>query len=105
MPCDSIRLTGVQLEKCDPGHMTNGLRSLGLSPWIDQAAPHVIHFGNGEKIDCKTGKGQFGTFRDLNEIKRAYSASIVQATAKKFGWTAQATKQVEGLAQTTYTRR
>jgi len=105
MPCDSIRLTGVQLDKCDPGHMMTALTGLKLSPWIDQATPHVINFGNGESINCKTGKGQFGTLRDLNEIKRAYSGAVVQATARKFGWTPQQVKVVEGQQVTTFNRR
>lgn len=103
MPCDSVRLTGVKLEACSPEHMLAALTDLRLSPQLTSAG--LIYFGNGESIDCKTGEAQLGRFRDVNEIKRAYSGAVVRATAKKFGWSPQATKQVEGLTQTTYSRR
>lgn len=105
MPCESIRTTSVALDKCSPEHMMNALRSLGLSPWQDQGQPHLIYFGSGETINCQTGQSQLGTRRDINEIKRAYSGAVVQATARKFGWTPQQVKVVEGQQVTTYNRR
>lgn len=103
MPCDSVRLTGVKLEACSPEHMLAALTDLRLSPQLTSAG--LICFGNGESIDCKTGQSQLASYRDVNEIKRAYSGAVVKATARKFGWSVAQTKQVEGLAQTVYTRR
>lgn len=45
-----------------------------------------VYFGRGEYVDTATGQSQLAPGRDANEIKRAYSAQVVQATAKKFGW-------------------
>lgn len=104
MPCDQIRLTQVALDRVDPGHMTAALTALGLSPRLEQDGK-TIRFGRGETINCSTGQSQLAANRDVNEIKRAYSGQVVQATAKKFGWTQAGTKLVQGKTQTIYSKR
>lgn len=85
MPCDSIRTIGVELEKCNAQTMLAALTDLKLSPRL---APngHTIWFGNNEVIHCDTGKAELNQWRDIAEIKRAYSKATVFQTAKKNGW-------------------
>lgn len=85
MPCDSIRTVGVSLDKCDPPTMLAALTELGLSPRLHPNG-HLIYFGNNETLDCQTGKGQFAPTRELNEVKRAYSTTVLKQTAKRNGW-------------------
>lgn len=101
MPCDSIRLTGVQLEKCNAKLMCDALIALGYSPNMHPDG-HTIVFESGQTIDCATGAAQLGRYLSVNEIKRAYSAAIVKATAKKFGWAPQANNTNEEFV---YNRR
>jgi hypothetical protein len=58
-----------------------------LSPWRDKDQPHRIFFGaSGEYIDTKTGQSQLSSYREQNEIRRSYSAQVIQSQARKFGW-------------------
>lgn len=84
--------------------MMAALTALALSPRLSQDG-HTITFGRNESINCKTGQSTFSQMRDVNELKRAYSTQIVAVTAKKYGWTKQQTKQVEGMTQAAYVRR
>lgn len=84
MPCDSISTISIDLGKVDPGLIQLALREMGLSN-ITQTGTRV-YFGRGEYIDTATGQSQLAAGREVAEIKRAYSAQVVQATAKRFGW-------------------
>lgn len=88
MPCDSIRLIGVELEKCNPQTMLAALTDLKLNPRL---APdgQTIHFGNGELIHCDTGKAELSRWREASEVKCAYAKAVVFQTAKKNGWQVQ----------------
>jgi hypothetical protein len=85
MPCDRISTFGVQLEACNANLMFAALQDLGAYPRL-RADGHTIDFGNSESIDCATGQAQLSRYHTTEQIKRAYSAAVVKATAKKFGW-------------------
>ena len=85
MPCDSIRLTAVQLEKCNSTLMVAALTDLGLSPCLDSNG-HTIYFANSQSIDCATGQAKLSRYLTTEQIKRAYSAAVVKQTARKYGW-------------------
>lgn len=101
MPCDTIRTTEVQLERCNATLMLAALTSLCLNPLL-QADGYCIYFGNNERINCQTGAAALSRWRDQSEIKRAYAAEVVKATAKKYGWQGAAKNTNQ---QFTYNRR
>ena len=101
MPCHSIRTTSVQLDKSNVNLMLAALTDLALGPRL-HADGHTIWFGRQESIDCTTGAAQLGRYRTVNEIKKAYSAAVVKATAKKFGWQPATTNTNEAFV---YNRR
>lgn len=77
----------VKLEACNADIMFAALQRLKLGPWRDNVQNmHLIFFGNGESIDCDKGQATLATFRDINEIKRNYSAATLEQTAADFGW-------------------
>jgi hypothetical protein len=57
--------------------------------------PTGIRFAGGF-YDKATGKMTGTNLPAVNEVKRAYSAQVVQASAKKFGW------QIKEVAQYQY---
>ena len=89
MPCDSIRLTSVQLSQCNAALMVSALTELGLSPCLDSNG-HTIYFANSQSIDCATGQAKLSRSLTMEQLKRAYSCAVVKQTAKKFGWAPQA---------------
>lgn len=93
MPCNTVRLTEVKLESSDHEAMFAALQKLKLRPERNNAdAPWIIDFGGGrETIDCLTGEATLSQYRDVNEIKRAYSGACVEITAAEFGWDLQST--------------
>jgi hypothetical protein len=66
--------------------MMAALAELGLGPVL-QADGHTIRFDSNQSIDCSTGQAQLSRYASVDQLKRAYSAAVVKATAKKFGWT------------------
>lgn len=88
MPCDSIRTIGVTLEKCNPETMLAALTDLKLGPRLAENGK-TIWFGNGEVIHCDTGEAELSRWREVTEIKRAYSKALVYQAAKKNGWQVQ----------------
>jgi hypothetical protein len=71
----------------DPDLLFAALTQMQLSPWRDKDQPHRIFFGaSGEYIDTKTGQSQLSSYREQNEIRRSYSAQVIQSQARKFGW-------------------
>jgi len=58
------------------------LAAMGLNP---TTLPTGIRFAGGF-YDKASGKMTGTNLPAVNEVKRAYSAQVVQASAKKFGW-------------------
>lgn len=98
MPCNSVRTMAVDLGKVSPFIMESALKALSLGPQhVD--ANGIIRFGNREWINTRTGQSQLQTLRDVSEIKRAYSAQVVQQTAKRFGWQIKTNAQNQNKMQ------
>lgn len=84
MPCDTVQMSRVEFgQKTDIDLLVAALRELRLSPRIQGK---TVLFGNRESIDCETGRANVMPFRDLREIKRAYSKQVVVSQAAKFGF-------------------
>lgn len=83
MPCDTIRLQSVQLERCNAQIMLDALSALALAPILQNK---IIRFGRNEWINTETGQSQLSQWRAPKEIKQAYSKALVQRTAKRMGW-------------------
>lgn len=85
MPCDSRKTIEVELKACNKVLMFDALTELKLRP-LKLTNSTVIEFGNGEFIDCATGKATLGTFRSVNEIRQAYSRAVIRHTADRNRW-------------------
>jgi len=92
MPCDTINTVSLDLGKHDPDLMFKALEALGKQP---QKAGDVIRFqhngytctlSKSGNLDMRGPAGR-SYADDVNAIKRGYSAEIVKASAKKFGYT------------------
>jgi hypothetical protein len=96
MPCWERREITVQLDAADPALLRAGLRAAGFeleergdTLYVRRAGR--ISIGAAARI---TGGQVIVDEADreiVNEITRAYSAEVVRATARRFGWTAQET--------------
>lgn len=84
MPCWTISTVKVDFGKiASPELLEQTLDSLGLNP---QRNGNKIHFGRGEWINVQSGESLLQQGRDVAELKRAHSKTIVQTQAKRFGW-------------------
>jgi hypothetical protein len=83
VPCDSITTIGVELGKADPGLMAQALRELGHEV---TASGTRLYFGRASVMDTATGKTELEKGITVAEIKQAYAAQTVKATAKRYGW-------------------
>jgi hypothetical protein len=92
MPCFTIQTSTVELGKVQADLLHAALAGLGLNPLT---LPTGIRFAGGF-YDKATGKMTGTNLPAVNEVKRAYSAQVVQASAKKFGW------QIKEVAQYQY---
>lgn len=91
MPCDSIQTVSVLLSpQTDGDLLEKALAALNMQP---HARKHVIFFGQDrrESFNKDTGELRVRSSTSVPEIKRAYSAEIVKAQAKKYGWTLKET--------------
>lgn len=93
MPCDTISTMGIDLGKVDPELLFKALQALNLSP-VKYEQMGRITWDNGY-YDLQTKQATIRTSAMQGEgsvesvtasIKRAYSAEVVKATAKKYGW-------------------
>lgn len=84
MPCDSIAVTSVMLDKnTNPELLFEALKTMGLNP---VRKGNLILFGYGETYNIKTGEMRATQGRDIAEIKKAMSGENIKTNAKKFGW-------------------
>lgn len=91
MPCDTIQLTQVQkeFEGRDKKLVKKALEKLGFS--VSISVKDVLNFSNGTVQGTYDGKSiktssAYGRSLDLNKLKEAYSAQIVEQSAEEFGW-------------------
>lgn len=90
MPCDTIQTVGVDLGKVDPGLLTLALTELGLNP--QKNGNRITFYGGSYDTTTKTATLSSSRMAGTNaeeltaKIKRAYSAEVVKATAKRYGW-------------------
>lgn len=90
MPCDTRNLMGIDLGKIDPGLLFEALKTLNLNP--QRTATMITWYGGS--YDLNTHQATIRTSRMAGQnadeataqIKRAYSAETIKATAKKYGW-------------------
>lgn len=93
MPCDSRITSSVEwTDNTDPKLLAAALKSLGFIVGVVGTA---VRFSNPETSVTGTydGRKKMMTLSglndeslDLNPIKRAYSAQVIQSAAKRFGW-------------------
>ena len=103
MPCDSRITSSVEWTgNTDVKLLAEAMKSLG---YIVGAVGTALRFHNPETGVVGTYDGRkslmtMNTTRDqvvdMNELKRAYSAQVVKAAAKRFGW------QVKQTGEQTY---
>jgi len=105
MPCDTISTNTVDLSslgKLSPELVLAALKALGHTNARIDAGSKRVSFGRGEYIDTATGQSQLARNMDANEIKRAYSAQVIQYQAKKNGWTLKQTGPFDYVAMKQY---
>lgn len=101
MPCNTIQRSTISLElRADnQTFLIEALKSLGYRVDATQDRVRFSHSRRDVSGSFINGKLQIDGERsaverfDVNEVKRAYSHQVVQATAKRFGW--QATKKTD----------
>lgn len=98
MPCDSVRQTSVDLSavgKIDLTLLTAAFNALGLRAALS-ADKSTITLAGG-RYDAKTGQLVINSYSrvTVEDVKKAYGAEVVKATAKRFGWTLKQTAPFE----------
>ena len=96
MPCDTIQKTSVSFNmRTDRNLLHAALEQMGERPNL---LGDTLTFRSG-RYNCATGQmtvtGYGEESEKLNEIKRAYSAQVVQSQARRFGWTLKQTSKYE----------
>lgn len=76
MPCDTVRETKVDLGNVNGDLLRAALAELGVMNYT---------LKNGVVTFTPTWNAN----PDVNAIKRAYSATVLQTQAKRFGWSVQ----------------
>jgi len=79
MPCDTVQTSKVDIGKVDGSLINLALRALADAG--DILAGTVAYVNGRLQI-----RGGLDTAKITAQVKQAYSAQVVQATAKKFGW-------------------
>jgi hypothetical protein len=89
MPCDSIVLNGVEVGKMHPALLKKALEALGARGVWQQENGYTYFELDG--ASCSIIKGRMsvpeGKEHLADKVKRAYSAEVVQYTAKRYNWT------------------
>jgi len=93
MPCDSLITTTVDIGKLDPvlaRAAIEALRATGDRLW------RYVAFTDGA---LQVSGGVPFTDELKSQFKQAYSAQVVQATAKRYGWTVKQDGQKFALSK------
>lgn len=95
MPCDSISLNRVDIDKLDPGlHRATdpdmeaagwsvAFRRPGSTSYQDRRGNRIVMI-NGQSLTSELPTEKLATFR--NTLARAYSKQAIYAKAKQHGW-------------------
>lgn len=95
MPCNTSRVTSIDIGRLDIPTLTIAITSLGYAVSGDGS---VLRF-NGATYDRRTGKlttTQYSSVKQ-NQLMQAYARQVVLQQAKKAGW--QAVKVAQQLQQ------
>lgn len=97
MPCDTIQTVTVKAELKNINHklLKKALEAMGFT--VNEKDGYLTFYGvNSETGSYHRGTYQNGVFREqievgqapleINAVKRAYSAQVVQSAANTFGW-------------------
>ena len=100
MPCNTVQRSTVRFSlKTDRNLLVAALEQMGERPVLQG---DIIRFRSGS-YDCRMGEmvieitATYGQDVEklkgekMNEVKRAYSAQVVQSQARRFGWTLKET--------------
>src|SRR5574343_1897907 len=87
MPCDTVQKSTVRFNfRTDRILLFTALEQMGERPVLQNG---IIRFRSGS-YDCRTGQMAISGYGEesekMNEVKRAYSAQVVQRQARRFGW-------------------
>lgn len=93
MPCDTRREVTVELKVADEKILIDGLFAAGFN--VNSIAGGLYVNKGRRRGELKNGKITVleGDESIVNEIKRAYSGEVVRQSAKRFGWTLNATTE------------
>ena len=95
MPCDSISLNRVDIDKLDPAlHRATdpeleaagwsvAYRTVGTTAYQNQRGDRIVMV-NGRSLTSELSSEKLATFR--NTLARAYSKQAIYAKAKQHGW-------------------
>jgi hypothetical protein len=91
MPCDTIQTMTVQLNLADMDLLFAALlelskRQTGFTFGTPQRDGTRIDFGWNQSFNKATGEIRVRDAKQVALIKQAYSAQIVKAQAKRYGW-------------------
>lgn len=108
MPCNTIQRSKVEFlaASTDTGLLTEALRSLGFTNITLQDDMLSFRTQNGlGNFHKATGRLTLPESWDINAIKRAYSAQVVQSQATKHGWKIAWSTNTQGHRQAIVQRR
>lgn len=107
MPCYSVQKSKVEFlaKSTDTKLLADALRGLGFS--VTQTAQGLSFEKAGLSGSYASNSGclQLDESWDGNEVKRAYSAQVVESQARKFGWRLQWSTNRAGNREATVIRR
>lgn len=95
MPCDSIQLNRVDIDKLDPAlHRATdpemeaagwsvAYRTLGTTAYQNRRGDRIVMI-NGQSLTSELSSETIATFR--NTLARAYSKQAIYAKAQRHGW-------------------
>jgi nitrate reductase beta subunit len=91
MPCYSITQVQLLLEKANVDLLKKALEGLGYLGLHKDGEKRL--YWNGGMYNKDSGKLTVREDNRVSEIKKAYSAEVVKAQAKRFGWQLKETGQ------------
>lgn len=100
MPCNTVRISTINLAKVDHDLLKAALEALGLKVQSSPLGWAITdRYGYGGTFRFESGKlthndrmrTSQGKALSENLVKQAYSGQVVQQTARKFGWSVRET--------------
>lgn len=96
MPCDAVRVIGLELKVANPDVLTRGIKAIGYEITHLSGGAMRVRTPQGSVIisDGMIKGDENVVARVAGEVKRAYAAEAVRTAARKFGWSVVNDKQV-----------